>query len=208
MARLTLTSGEEEFGWQITNFDYPFTQASGYVEAGITRNQFTQSSTSITGVVDRVKAPASGSSTSTKRRWVSYKPGTYDFWGYALADNGIYWPAGSDTVTVDSLAAQRPDDWDWLSVIRAGRPIKLSAYEWNQFCNRINDFRTYVGLPEYGAFERAYSGDPITAAMVADAVFAVRAMNPPTAPPRSPSRGDPIRASLFLDLADALNSIR
>jgi len=157
--------------------------------------------------VDRVRAPASGGSTSTTRRWVGCDPGTYDFWGYTRVKDGTYWPAGSGTVTVESPAAQRPDDWGWSSVIRAGRPVRISAYEWNRFCNRINDFRLYVGLPEYGAFERAYSGDPITAEIVEHAVYAIRAMNPPVSTPRAPARGDLMRASIFLDLMDSLNSI-
>ena len=207
MASLSLSGGEEEFGWRITGLGSAFNQAYGYVEAGITKYQFTHSSSSISGVVDRVRAPASGGSTSTTRRWVGCDPGTYDFWGYTRVKDGTYWPAGSGTVTVESPAAQRPDDWGWSSVIRAGRPVRISAYEWNRFCNRINDFRLYVGLPEYGAFERAYSGDPITAEIVEHAVYAIRAMNPPVSTPRAPARGDLMRASIFLDLMDSLNSI-
>ena len=120
MASLSLSGGEEEFGWRITGLGSAFNQANGYVEAGITKYQFTHSSSSISGVVDSVRAPASGGSTSTARRWVGYDPGTYDFWGYTRVKDGTYWPAGSDTVTVDSPAAQRPDDWGWSSVIRAG----------------------------------------------------------------------------------------
>ena len=81
MASLSLSSGEEEFGWRITGLGSAFNQANGYVEAGITKYQFTHSSSSISGVVDSVRAPASGGSTSTTRRWVGYDPGTYDFWG-------------------------------------------------------------------------------------------------------------------------------
>ena len=111
MASLSLSGGEEEFGWRITGLGSAFNQANGYVEAGITKYQFTHSSSSISGVVDSVRAPASGGSTSTTRRWVGYAPGTYDFWGYTRVKDGTYWPAGSGTVTVDSPAAQRPDDW-------------------------------------------------------------------------------------------------
>ena len=97
MANLSLTGGEEEFGWRITGLGSAFNQANGYVEAGITRYQFTQSSHSISGVVDSVRAPSSGGSTSTTRRYVSYDPGTYDFWGYTLVQDGTYWPAGSSS---------------------------------------------------------------------------------------------------------------
>ena len=95
MASLSLSGGEEEFGWRITGLGSAFNQANGYVEAGITKYQFTHSSSSISGVVDSVRAPASGGSTSTTRRWVGYDPGTYDFWGYTRVKDGTYWPAGS-----------------------------------------------------------------------------------------------------------------
>lgn len=208
MANLSLTGGEEEFGWRITGLSSAFNQANGYVEAGITRYQLTQASAHISGIVDSVRAPSSGGSTSTSRRYVNWDPGTYDFWGYTLVQDGTYWPAGAGTVTVEGAAAQRPDDWSWYSAVRAGRPILLSAYEWNAFCNRINDFRVYSGLPEYGDFERMYSGDPISAGVVRHAVWAISAMDPPYKPPASPGSGDPITASFFNDLMDSLNSIR
>ena len=88
MASLSLSGGEEEFGWRITGLGSAFNQANGYVEAGITKYQFTHSSSSISGVVDSVRAPASGGSTSTTRRWVGYDPGTYDFWGYTRVKDG------------------------------------------------------------------------------------------------------------------------
>ena len=52
MASLSLSGGEEEFGWRITGLGSAFNQANGYVEAGITKYQFTHSSSSISGVVD------------------------------------------------------------------------------------------------------------------------------------------------------------
>lgn len=57
MASLSLSGGEEEFGWRITGLGSAFNQANGYVEAGITKYQFTHSSSSISGVVDSVRAP-------------------------------------------------------------------------------------------------------------------------------------------------------
>lgn len=51
------------------------------------------------------------------------------------------------------------------------------------------------------------AGDPITAEIVEHAVYAIRAMNPPVSTPRAPARGDLMRASIFLDLMDSLNSI-
>ena len=51
------------------------------------------------------------------------------------------------------------------------------------------------------------AGDPITAEIVEHAVYAIRAMDPPVSTPRAPARGDLMRASIFLDLMDSLNSI-
>ena len=47
MASLSLSGGEEEFGWRITGLGSAFNQANGYVEAGITKYQFTHSSLSL-----------------------------------------------------------------------------------------------------------------------------------------------------------------
>lgn len=208
MATLSLSGGEEQFSWRITGLSSAFGQNNGYRLAGITRNQFTVGGvSSITGVVDTISAPATGTSTSTIRRTVTYSPGTYDLWGFTQIQDGTYWPAGSGTVTVESSAAVRPDDWDWYSDIQVGRAIQLSAYEWNAFCNRINDFRAYVGLPEYGAFVRAYSGDAISANICKHAVWAISAMNPSVSVPNTPASGDTITALFFNRLRDALNSI-
>lgn len=100
MASLILTGGENQFSWRITGLSGAFNQAE-YIQAGITMYQFTQGGvTSISGVVDSVSAPYSGSSTSTTTSYVSYDPGTYTFWGFTQVQDGTYWPAGSATVTV------------------------------------------------------------------------------------------------------------
>lgn len=209
MATLSLSGGEEQFSWRITGLSSAFGQNNGYILAGITRNQFTAGGvSSITGVVDTISAPATGTSSSTTRRTVSYPPGTYDLWGFTRIKDGTYWPAGSGTVTVESAAAVRPDDWDWYSDIQSGLAIRLSAYEWNAFCNRINDFREYTGLPAYGAFVRADPGDAISANICKHAVWAIQAMNPPTSAPETPTAGDTITAEFFNRLKSSLNSIK
>lgn len=101
MATLSLTGGIEEFSWRITGLSKPFTQSNGYTEAGITYNRFTQSSTSIYGVVSKVYPPSTGTSTSTSTKTVSYSPGEYTFWAYTKDSYGTYWPAGSATVVVE-----------------------------------------------------------------------------------------------------------
>lgn len=84
---------------------------------------------------------------------------------------------------------------------------RVSASDFNSFLSRINDFRVYVGLPQYGAFQYAQSGNVITSSIVAHPVYAIRAMNPPIQEPNVPSVGTTITASFFNQLASSLNSI-
>lgn len=207
MASLTLFGGENQFSWQITGLSSAFGQNNGYVQAGITRFQFTSSSQTISGVVDSVTAPGTGTSTSTPLSSVSYDPGNYQFWGFTRVADGTYYPAGSASVTVDGGAAERPSNWSWQSNVASGATISLSAAEFNAFLGRINDFRVYLGLPQYGAFQYAQSGGLITAAIVAQTIYAINAMNPPVSAPSVPAQGDTITASFFNGLAAALNSI-
>ena len=100
MPSLILRGYENQFSWQITGLSGAFNQ-SAYIQAGITIYQFTVGgTTSISGVIDSVSAPYSGSSTSTTTRYVSYEPGTYTFWAFTQVQDGRYWPAGSATVTI------------------------------------------------------------------------------------------------------------
>lgn len=207
MASLTLTGGTLQFSWRITELSAAFGQNNGYAQAGITRYPFIQSASSISGVVDSVSAPTTGASTSTSVRTVSYSPGEYQFWAFTRVNDGTYWPAGTATVIVEDEAVVRPSNWSWSFTVSPGQPIQITADEFNNFLDRINEFREYVGLPSYGAFERAYRGNKITANIVKHAVWAIGAMNPPTSTPSSPSAGDMITASFFNGLQNSLNSI-
>ena len=89
--------------------------------------------------------------------------------------------------------------------MRNGAPINLSANEWNAFCERINEFRVYCGLPEYGAFIRVYSGNEISAKIVNHAAWAIEAMT--STAPDGVIAGDTITANFFNGLKNALNSI-
>lgn len=206
MASLNLTGGEEEFSWRITGLSSGFSQANGYVEAGITEYRFTQEASQIYGIVDRVSAPSVGSSTSTSRRYVGYDPGTYTFWAYTLAQNGTYYPAGSATVTVTAPGLDRPDNWSWRSGIYSGAPIAITASEYNAFTGRINEFRAYCGLPDY-SFTRVSSGDIIRAYLLGECYDAISAMDPAISPPYPPAAGDTITAIYFNRMMNALNSI-
>lgn len=206
MASLSLSGGTEQFSWRITGLSSAFNQANGYVRAGIASAPFTSGGTSISGIVDTVSAPASGGSTSTSQRWVGYSPGTYTFYAFTQVQDGRYWSAGSARVTVDA-AAQRPANWSWWSTVAQGAAIQISAAEFRAFLDRINEFRVYTGLPEYGAFVYPSAGDVMTAVMMGHPVYAIRAMGPSIATPTAPFAGDPITAAFFNGLRNSLNSI-
>lgn len=99
----------------------------------------------------------------------------------------------------------RPDDWDWYSTIASGQTINLSASEWNDFCDRINEFRDYDGLSQF-SFTTVYRGDPIEASIINEARSAISNISTSGAVPNRVNSGDPIEASIFLDLRDALNA--
>lgn len=102
MPSLSITGGKEKFTWSINNLSSEF-NTSHYKKAGITQYRFTQSASTIYGVIDSVDAPTNNSSKSTGSITVQpYSPGDYEFWGFAQAANGTYYPIGdsvSFTVT-------------------------------------------------------------------------------------------------------------
>lgn len=106
-----------------------------------------------------------------------------------------------------TTASNRPSKWYWWSTIATGQPINISASEWNSFCDNINEVREFAGLPVYGAgnFGNVAPGDVITAATVNHAAWAIGAMTDSS--PGGVYAGDPISASFFNRLKDALNSI-
>lgn len=107
--------------------------------------------------------------------------------------------------TPSQSGGSRPDDWDWYSTIASGRTINLSASEWNDFCDRINEFRDYDGLSQF-SFTTVYRGDPIEASIINEARSAISNISTSGAVPSRVNSGDPIEASIFLDLRDALNA--
>lgn len=101
----------------------------------------------------------------------------------------------------------RPSNWNWWSSIYFGGFIQISAAEWNAFCDRINEFRDYDGLPYY-RFSYVRSGDNISANIVNEAVDAISSIRSAWGVPSRVYRGDTITANFFLGLQDALNSVR
>ncbi|MDR0957926.1 MAG: hypothetical protein LBM16_01790 [Clostridiales bacterium] len=102
--------------------------------------------------------------------------------------------------------SNRPENWNWVSVISVGEPIRLTAVEWNDFCSRINEFRNYSGLAQY-SFLAVHQGDKITAAATNQALSAILEIPGHGDAPAAVSAGDKIYAELFNKLRDALNAI-
>ena len=100
----------------------------------------------------------------------------------------------------------RPTNWSWSSTIEKGKPIKITAVEWNDFCTRINKFRTYKGLTAYN-FTTVSNGTPISATIVNQAHTAINGITGHGTLPSTAVSGGAITASFFNTLKDALNAI-
>lgn len=127
---------------------------------------------------------------------------TYTFKGVAF-DVALK-TSTSKSITVTTT--NRPDNWVWVNAKTSGANFNLTASEWNSFTAKINEFRTYKTLAAY-SFTTVSSGTNFQAYMFNQAITAINAMTPPTAPPTSKSTGDVIMASYFITLRDSLNSI-
>lgn len=208
MPSLILTPGEESFSWQIIELGSPF-NTSNYIAAGITVYKFTEGGvTTISGTVSEIDAPASRTAYYTPEVEVSdYAPGTYTFWAWCQALNGKYYPAGSATVTVTSSSDERPWDWIWDSDIYRNGEVGLTASEWVDFCDRINEFRRYKGLDDYDFTVPVAGKTKISAAICNEAWEAIDDIPGSGTMPDEAVAGEPLVASFFLGLRNALNEI-
>ena len=100
----------------------------------------------------------------------------------------------------------RPTNWSWLSTIEKGKPIMITAVEWNDFCTCINKFRTYKGLTTYN-FTTVSNGTPISATIVNQAHTAINSITGHGTLPSTAVSGGAITASFFNTLKNALNAI-
>jgi hypothetical protein len=100
----------------------------------------------------------------------------------------------------------RPLNFEWNTAKVSGANFALTYTEWNDFTDRINEFREYSSLAEY-IFTAAVLGNEFTAAMFNEAVNNINDMEPTISPPTTKSADDDIYASYLNDLRDSLNSI-
>lgn len=119
--------------------------------------------------------------------------------------NGSDW-IGAQTFWTDAVTGTRPDDWEWYSTIEQGAEFSLTAEEWNDFCDRINEFRVYVGLSEY-SFTTVRSGHSIEASYMRQAISAINDIDGHGTLPAAVNAGNQIKASFFTKLASALNAV-
>lgn len=112
---------------------------------------------------------------------------------------------GTQYATTDGPPApKRPDNWRWRSIIETGKPVAISADEWNDFTDRIDEFLEYVGLgPSYCT--QVYTNDLIADWIVNQAINGVNKASGSRI--SNVNAGDKIEARLFLNMESALNSI-
>jgi hypothetical protein len=163
------------------------------------------STTAPSGIVDSRYPPTPpGSDYGFTDTCTGLSPGTsYVFYAYALADDSKWYSAGSIYFTTD---IPRPSNWSWWYSKSSGGSFNLTASEWNSFTDRINQFRAYKNIGNYG-FTNASTGSPFYAYMYNQAITAIDSMSPSTSTPSSVSSGDTITAYGLNRLRDALNSV-
>lgn len=146
--------------------------------------------------------------TTLTKTYSGLKPNTVYYADIQL--NQSLWLGGSsitDGKRFVTLAENtRPANWSWSSTIEKGKPIKITAVEWNNFCTRINKFRTYKGLATYN-FTTVSKGTPISATIVNQARTAINSITGHGTLPSKAASGGAITASFFNTLKNALNAI-
>lgn len=116
--------------------------------------------------------------------------------------------SGSQSFT-KLTAGARPVNWSWNFTVASGQPCVVPASQWIGFQNRINEFRVYKGLANYGFTTGSFvvTGQPFLAFLANQAVNAISDMSPPTSPPSTVSSLQVFTASWLNQLTNSLNSI-
>ena len=104
----------------------------------------------------------------------SLKTAEYEFTITSLKPNAWRWSQVGYTLAsggeiYDSVYQYINGAWEWTAYV-------ITAAEWNQFTARINAFRTYYDLPEYGAFPTVVSNTKLTERVLNHAVWAINAI--------------------------------
>lgn len=131
-----------------------------------------------------------------------------------------YGPFNTTGKTATTLSA-RPKYWSWTNGLVASKPavgalssgadipVYLSASGWTLFVQNIKDVYSYrMGTSYSGTLENGGNGmKKLSAAMVNQAITAIRTMTSTYLPGQTTSNITKLSASLLNGLADSLNSI-
>lgn len=171
-----------------------------YMKVVIGSTTYQTASNETSGGYNTFELAVTGLSAGTTYSWTATL-------GYIDSTGEIVWStytqSGSLTTTA---AATRPSNWAWTSTIASGESVKISATEWNNFCTRINAFRTYKGLSRY-SFTSVSKGTKISATIANQARTAIDAISGHGTLPSAAVSGGKMYASFFTKLASALNAI-
>jgi len=156
------------------------------------------------GIVDEwYVEPPTGSSNYIEHTFAGLSTNTrYYIYGTLWYDDGESlneYNYGSITVWT------RPTNWAWNPIIVTGGDM-VTATQWIDFLDRINDFRYYKGLGD-GTFTYPNSGDDFTATIFNQARTAINAMSPSITVPSAQVQGSIIYASLLNGLMNSINSL-
>lgn len=123
------------------------------------------------------------------------------------------WSSWSGEYLVD-LGAARPKNWAWSFTISPGASFYstisngaalMRAVEWNDFTDRLVDFRKYKTPTSVPSFTRVSSGSIVTAATINKAINEANVVVSPAIP--RVSSGGTVYASTFQLLRDRLNAL-
>lgn len=141
-------------------------------------------------------------------RRVTYQNGYY-YWD--SSDN--YYSNIGDAITI-TPSTGRPANWEWTTDISPTSYVPMdsegfhpvTATEWNNFTNRINEFRTYTGYSNY-SFTSVSKGQAFTPSIYNQAVEAIKGISGYGSYLSTISSGTILTADLFLSLRNELNAI-
>lgn len=112
----------------------------------------------------------------------------------------------SKSVTIKTDPSTRPNKFSWTNAKASGNPFNLTATEWNNLTENINDVRVYKTMAEY-SFTTAVKGNNFTATMYNQAVKAIKGISGYGTSLSEVSKGDTVTAKKLNDLVTAINAV-
>lgn len=143
-----------------------------------------------------------GSTNSYTHLFTGLEPNTnYTFYAHIWNSASQFWyKSRSDLYT---SAPPRPSNFSWGVPVVQGQDFNMTAYEWNRFLQRVNEFRVYKNVNQ-ASFNYAVQGNTAYASQYNEARNATAILSASVPPTRS-STND-VLASDLNQLVTALNS--